>query len=172
VEEIKLTDKAFKLYLDKNYSEAINLLELLLEDNIECAKCYRILAYIYDAKNKFNLAEKNHILAIKYSLNDAGFYLARASFYFKNNLFMDAIDDYSYIINNDNVLYRDISLDTAYFERSLAYCCLGKFNKVLDDFNKYELHMNFTYMKPISCKINKKILFEYATKKEKFPTKL
>ena len=164
-----MTDKAFKLYLDKNYSEAINLLQSLLEDNMECAKCYRILAYIYDAENKFNLAEENHILAVKYSLNNASFYLARASFYFKNSLFMDAIDDYSHIINNYNVLYRDISLDTAYFERSLAHCCLGNFNKVLDDFNKYEVLMNFTYMKPISCKINKNILLEYATRKEKFP---
>lgn len=163
-----MINKAFKLYINGQLDEAITLVQELLVDDIECAKCYRILAYIYDDRNIFDLAERNYTLAVNYNSNDAGFYLARASFYFKNSLFEDAINDYSYIINNINVYHRSISLDTAYFQRSLAHCCLGNFDIVLEDFNKYKTHMEFTYLKPIIGKLNKDILFKYATNKEKF----
>ena len=163
------TKKAFQLYLDKQYEESMELLNNLLLDNSRCADCYRIKAYIFNKKNEFDLAETNYNLSIKYAPMDASFYLARASFYFEHSLFLDVIDDLTHVINNKEVKYRDISLSTAYFERSLAYCCLGSFDKVLDDSDKYEMPMRFMYMKPILGKINKSILTEYATKKKRLP---
>ena len=162
-----LKDKAFKLYLKKEYEESLTLIEECLEIS-PCAECFTIKAYIYKSLKNFTEAEKNYTLAIESDLNDASSYHLRGNFFFRRSNFYDAIDDYSYVINNSNLEYREIVIDSVLFERALVYCCIGEFDKAMEDYKKTNINVRFMYILPIAGKVNKEILLEHIVQRKRF----
>ena len=129
-------NNAFNLTEKKKYSEALDIVNSVISENPEWFKGYHEKAKIYARQKQWNDAVEAVDEAIRLNKTEPMLYFSRSRWLIQNQLFYEAVDDLTHLIELEKKLDDTYYLESAYFFRALASSYLGNYEDVLADCEK------------------------------------
>jgi len=144
---------------EQNFNDALKIANKLIIKYSKNSECYFLRGDLFLSNNKYTEAINDYDMGIKINKNNAIYFYTRGSALIETSKFLEAVDDFQIIIESKYLINRQYILSSAYTFRIIAYCCIGKWEKIHTDIDF--VNENFiTYLYPIKNKIDKKRLEE------------
>lgn len=145
--------------LEQNFNDALKIANKLIINYPKNSECYFLRGDLFLSENKYAEAINDYDIGIKINDNNAIYFHTRGSALIETGEFLEAVDDFEIILENKDLTNRKYVLDSTYAFRTIAYCCIGEWEKCYTDINY--INDNFiTYLHFIKNKIDKKRLEE------------
>jgi len=151
-DEIYVISKKIKHY---SFEQALEIINNIIDKYPQHPECYMMKAGLFYVLGEYNDSViKNYTEAISLNNTTAVPYHSRGIVLVDENLFDDAIDDFSTVIEKKILEHRDYVLSSCYAFRVISYCALGYWDEASKDINFLDEKF-ITYNTSISGMINK-----------------
>jgi len=172
--EIDTPIAIYTLYQNmKNYRDYDFLLkevEQIINEYPDRAEGYVLKGDILKKLDNYERALENYTIAIDMNVNNAAYYAIRARHYLNCGIFYDAIDDFTYLIENKKLDNQNYYASRKGGLRLIASCCIGNWGIAQEDI-KYINQDYVFYAKPVKGIITKERLENSIKNKQNLAVK-